>query len=92
MYAIATAKAKKLAEVQGEDLNSKIFSIGSILKKIEAAIDFGADQDPEVINGLDQAYAELIHVLSIIESDREESKFVSEEKDPLDVVVAEKKK
>jgi hypothetical protein len=81
MYAIATAKAKKLAEVQGTELTSKIFDIGSTLKKVEAAMDFGMDQDPQVVNGLDQAYAELINVLSLIEKDREENKFVNEDID-----------
>ena len=81
MYAIATAKAKKIAEVQGTELTSKIFDIGSTLKKIETAMDFGMDQDPQVVNGLDQAYAELINVLALIEKDREENKFVNEDID-----------
>jgi archaellum component FlaC len=78
MYAIATAKAKKLAEVQGTELTSKIFDIGSTLKKVEAAIDFGMDQDPQVVQGLDQAYAELINILPIIEKDKEERSMMSE--------------
>jgi hypothetical protein len=81
MYAIATAKAKKIAEVQGTELTGKIFDIGSTLKKVEAAMDFGMDQDPEVIKGLDQAYAELLNILNLIERDREERKFVSEDLD-----------
>jgi hypothetical protein len=78
MYAIATAKAKKLAEVQGTELTSKIFDIGSTLKKVEAAMDFGIDQDPQVVQGLDQAYAELISILPIIEKDKEERSSVFE--------------
>jgi hypothetical protein len=81
MYAIATAKAKKIAEVQGTELTSKIFDIGSTLKKIEVAMDFGMNQDPEVIKGLDQAYGELINILALIEKDREERKFVNEDID-----------
>ena len=78
MYAIATAKAKKLAEVQGTELTSKIFDIGSTLKKVEAALDYGIDQDPQVVQGLDQAYAELINILPIIEKDKEERSSVFE--------------
>ena len=78
MYAIATAKAKKLAEVQGTELTSKIFDIGSTLKKVEAAMDFGMDQDPRVVQGLDQAYAELINILPIIEKDKEERSMMGE--------------
>ena len=81
MYAIATAKAKKIAEVKGEELTGRIFQIGSTLEKVEAAMDFGMDQDPKVIDGLDQAYAELINVLSIIEKDKEENKFINEDID-----------
>ena len=81
MYAIATAKAKKIAEVQGTELTSKIFDIGSTLKKVEAAMDFGMDQDPQIIKGLDQVYDELINVLALIEKDREENKFVNEDID-----------
>ena len=44
-------------------------------------MDFGMDQDPEVIKGLDQAYAELLNILNLIERDREERKFVSEDLD-----------
>jgi archaellum component FlaC len=78
MYAIATAKAKKLAEVKGTELTSKIFDIGSTLKKVEAAMDYGVDQDPRVIDGLEQAYAELINILSIVEKDREERSMMGE--------------
>jgi hypothetical protein len=78
MYAIATAKAKKLAEVQGTELTSKIFDIGSTLKKVEAAMDFGMDQDPRVVQGLDQAYAELINILPIIGRDKEERSMMGE--------------
>lgn len=81
MYAIATAKAKKLAEVQGTELTQKIFDIGSTLKKVEAAMDFGMDQDPQVIEGLNQVYDELINILSLVERDREERKFVNENED-----------
>lgn len=81
MYAIATAKAKKLAEVKGDELNKMIFDIGATLNKVEAAIDFGMDQDPQVVEGLNQAYAELINVLAIIEKDREADKFVNEDLD-----------
>jgi hypothetical protein len=81
MYAIATAKAKKIAEVQGTELTSKIFDIGSTLKKVEATMDFGMDQDPQIIKGLDQAYDELLNVLALIEKDREENKFVNEDID-----------
>jgi len=71
----------ELNEVQGTELTGKIFDIGSTLKKVEAAMDFGMDQDPEVIKGLDQAYAELLNILNLIERDREERKFVSEDLD-----------
>jgi hypothetical protein len=81
MYAIATAKAKKLAEVQGTELTSKIFDIGSTLKKVEAAMDYGVDQDPRVIDGLEQAYGELINILSIVEKDREERSMMGEDLD-----------
>ena len=81
MYAIATAKAKKLAEVQGTELTSKIFDIGSTLKKVEAAMDFGMDQDPRVVQGLDQAYAELINILPIIGKDKEERSMMGEDLD-----------
>lgn len=81
MYAIATAKAKEIAEVQGTELTQKIFDIGATLKKVEAAMDFGIDQDPEIIKGLDQAYAELLNILNLIERDREERRFVTEGSD-----------
>ena len=81
MYAIATAKAKKIAEAKGTELTEKIHLIGATLKKVEAAMDFGIDQDPQVVEGLDQAYAELINILNLIERDREERKFVSEDLD-----------
>jgi hypothetical protein len=81
MYAIATAKAKKIAEVKGEELTGKIFDIGATLKKVEAAMDFGMDQDPEIIKSLNQVYAELLNILNLIERDREERKFVNEDID-----------
>ena len=71
----------QLNEVQGTELTSKIFDIGSTLKKVEAAMDFGMDQDPQIIKGLDQVYDELINVLALIEKDREENKFVNEDID-----------
>ena len=77
MYAIAT----KIAEAKGTELTEKIHLIGATLKKVEAAMDFGMDQDPQVVEGLDQAYAELINILNLIERDREERKFVSEDLD-----------
>ena len=71
----------QLNEAKGTELTSKIFDIGSTLKKVEAAMDFGMDQDPQIIKGLDQVYDELINVLALIEKDREENKFVNEDID-----------
>ena len=71
----------QLNEAKGTELTEKIHLIGATLKKVEAAMDFGMDQDPQVVEGLDQAYAELINILNLIERDREERKFVSEDLD-----------
>lgn len=71
----------QLNEAKGDELNKMIFDIGATLNKVEAAIDFGMDQDPQVIEGLNQVYAELINVLALIERDREERKFVNEDID-----------
>jgi hypothetical protein len=81
MYAIATSKAKKLAEAYGEDAHQRVFEIGATLKKIENSLDRGIEYDPQLMKGLEQAYGELINVLSIIERDREANRFVSEDLD-----------
>ena len=70
MYAIATAKAKKLAEVKGEELNQKLFDIGSTLEKIEQHLDLGIDQSREVVENLDRAYGALINVMAALKQER----------------------
>ena len=55
-------------------------------------MDFGVDQDPQVIQGLDQAYAELINVLNLLNQQQKDivgSQYMEEEKDPIDTIVAE---
>ena len=103
MYAIATAKAKKLAEGDNteEDINQILFSVGSTLDKIDNTIDKGIQQSPEVIDGLQNAYSILVGVLGQLSQERRDTLgpaagFYSEginkeEKDPIDVMVAEKK-
>jgi hypothetical protein len=59
-----------LNEVEGEDLNKKIFNIGSTLNKVEQIIDYEYDQSPEIMKGLDDAYAELLNVLYLIDTER----------------------
>lgn len=73
MYAIATDRAKKLAEADRnteEDINSILFGIGSTLDKIDNTIDKGIQQSPEVIDGLKDAYSKLVGVLGQINQER----------------------
>lgn len=66
MYAIATAKAKKLAEADRsteEDINGILHGINSTLSKIDNTLDKGTQQSPEVIDGLKEAYSRLVGVL-----------------------------
>ena len=65
MYAIATAKAKKLAEAERspeENINNIILGIKSVLDKIDNTADKGIQQSPEVTDGLKDAYSRLVGV------------------------------
>jgi len=73
MYAIATAKAKELAEANRspeENINNIIFSIKSVLDKIDNTADKGIQQSPEVIDGLREAYSRLVGVSGKINQER----------------------
>lgn len=65
-------KYESINEVRGDELTKKIFDIGSTLKKIEQNMDFGIDQDPEIVQGLESAYNELIDVWHLINQQRKD--------------------
>jgi len=73
MYAIATAKAKKLAEAERspeENINNIVLGIKSVLDKIDNTADKGIQQSPEVIDGLKEAYSRLVGVSGKINQER----------------------
>ena len=51
MYAIATAKAKKLAEDENPeiDINNLLFSVGSTLSKIDNTLDKGIKPSRQIV-------------------------------------------
>lgn len=57
-------------EAEGSELVNTIRMIGGTLSKIEQIMDFGTEQSPEVIKGLDTVLGILINIQSDLESDR----------------------
>jgi hypothetical protein len=57
-------------EAEGPELVNTISMIGGTLSKIEQMMDFGIEQSPEVIKGLDTVLGILINIQSDLESDR----------------------
>ncbi len=64
------AAIDSINEVDGSELVNTIRMIGGTLSKIEQMMDFGTEQSPEVIKGLDTVLSVLINIQSNLESDR----------------------
>jgi hypothetical protein len=75
MYAIATAKAKKLAEDENPeiDINNLLFSVGSTLSKIDNTLDKGIKPSRQIVDGLQNAYSALVGVLGQINQERRDT-------------------
>jgi hypothetical protein len=61
---------KQIKEMKGPELVNTIKMIGSTLSKIEQLMDFGMDQSPETVKGLNNVLDVLIDIQSNLESDR----------------------
>jgi hypothetical protein len=64
------AAIDSINEADGSELVNTIRMIGGTLSKIEQMMDFGTEQSPEVIKGLDTILGILINIQSDLESDR----------------------
>jgi len=64
------AAIDSINEADGSELVNTIRMIGGTLSKIEQMMDFGTEQSPEVIKGLDTVLSVLINIQSNLESDR----------------------
>ena len=64
------AAIDSINEAEGSELVNTIRMIGGTLSKIEQMMDFGTQQSPEVIKGLDTVLGILINIQSDLESDR----------------------
>jgi len=64
------AAIDSLQEMKGPELVNTISMIGGTLSKIEQMMDFGVEQPPEVIKGLNTVLDILISMQSDLESDR----------------------
>ena len=64
------AAIDSINEAEGSELVNTISMIGGTLSKIEQMMDFGVEQSPEVIKGLDTVLGILINIQSDLESDR----------------------
>jgi len=75
MYAIATAKAKKLAEDENPeiDINNLLFSVGSTLDKIDNTLDKGIKPSRQIVDGLQNAYSALVGVLGQVNQERRDT-------------------
>jgi len=78
MYAIATAKAKEIAEAQGNDINDLVFELGSTINKIDKIADLGIDHSPRVERNLRIAYDHLIDALAIMKREASNPPFGGE--------------
>ncbi len=61
---------KQIKEMKGPELVNTIKMIGGTLSKIEQLMDFGMEQSPETIKGLNNVLDTLIDIQSDLESDR----------------------
>jgi hypothetical protein len=73
LYAIATAKAKEVAEAQGDGINSLVFDLGSTITKIDEIADLGIEHSPKVEESLRAAYDHLVDALAIMEREKSSS-------------------
>lgn len=61
---------KQIKEMKGPELVNTIGMIGGTLSKIEQMMDFGVEQSPEIVKGLDTVLSILVNIQSDLESDR----------------------
>jgi hypothetical protein len=64
------AAIDSLQEMKGPELVNTIRMIGGALSKLEQMMDFGVEQSPEVVKGLDTVLTILLNIQSELESDR----------------------
>lgn len=70
MYAIATAKAKEIAEAQGDTINDLVFDVGSTINNIDKIARLGLEHSPKAEESLRAAYDHLIDALAIMEREQ----------------------